>query len=75
MLKALAQQEKQATRMRQRDTHAGPRDDADLEMDALLAQEAAQFGCVPPGTPLTIPVAASFTTLVGGDPSGILVPP
>ena len=45
MLKALAQQEKQATRMRQRDTHTGPKDDLDIEMDKLLAQEHAQFGC------------------------------
>lgn len=38
--RALQQQEKQASRLRQRDGGFGPRDDLDIEMDALL--EAAQ---------------------------------
>ena len=39
MLKALAQQERQATRSRHRDAHTGPRDDLDIEMEALLAKQ------------------------------------
>ena len=39
MLKALAQQERQATRSRHRDAHAGPRDDLDIEMEGLLAKQ------------------------------------
>ena len=39
MLKALAQQELQATRSRHRDAHAGPRDDLDIEMEALLTKQ------------------------------------
>ena len=39
MLKALAQQERQATRSRHRDAHAGPRDDLDIEMEALLTKQ------------------------------------
>ncbi len=39
MLKVLAQQERQATRSRHRDAHAGPRDDLDLEMEALLVKQ------------------------------------
>lgn len=42
MLKALAQQEKQATRLRQREANAGPRDDLDIEWDALLAAQQQQ---------------------------------
>ena len=46
MLKALAQQERQATRSRQRDAHAGPRDDLDIEMEALLAKQQQSYpGC------------------------------
>ena len=48
MLKALAQQERQSTRSRHRDAHAGPRDDLDLEMDALLLrQQQSNPGCAP----------------------------
>lgn len=48
MLKALAQQERQSTRSRHRDAHAGPRDDLDLEMDALvLKQQQSNPGCAP----------------------------
>ncbi len=43
MLKALAQQERQATRSRQRDAHAGPRDDLDIEMEALLAKQQQSY--------------------------------
>jgi hypothetical protein len=43
MLKALAQQEKQATRLRQREANAGPRDDLDIEWDALLAAQRQQY--------------------------------
>ena len=51
MLKALAQQERQGTRSRHRDAHAGPRDDLDLEMDALvLKQQQSNPGCAPPTT-------------------------
>ena len=51
MLKALAQQERQGTRSRHRDAHAGPRDDLDLEMDALvLKQQQGNPGCAPPTT-------------------------
>ena len=39
MLKALQAQEKQATRLRQRDGTSGPRDDLDLEWEALLAKQ------------------------------------
>lgn len=39
MLKALAQQEKQATRLRQREANAGPRDDLDIEWESLLASQ------------------------------------
>ena len=47
MLKALAQQERQNTRSRHRDAHAGPRDDLDLEMDALvLKQQQSNPACV-----------------------------
>lgn len=49
MLKALQAQEKQATRLRQRDA-AGPKDDLDLEWEALIAQQQAD-GCV--SMPLT----------------------
>ncbi len=53
MLRALAAQEKQAGRARGREGGGGggaggPRDDAELEMDALLAlrqQQLAQLGC------------------------------
>ena len=49
MLKALAQQERQSTRSRHRDAHAGPRDDLDLEMDALvLKQQQSNPGCATP---------------------------
>ena len=36
VLKALQAQEKQATRLRQSHVHSGPRDDLDLEWEALL---------------------------------------
>lgn len=46
MLKALAQQERQATRSRHSNAHAGPKDDLDLEMEALLAkQQQSNPGC------------------------------
>lgn len=41
MLKALQAQEKQATRLRQRDA-AGPKDDLDLEWEGLLAAQRAE---------------------------------
>ena len=51
MLRALAAQERQAGRARGRETHAGPKDDLDLEMDALLAAAGRpprqQYGCAP----------------------------
>jgi hypothetical protein len=49
MLKALAQQEKQATRLRHREATAGPRDDLDIEWEELLAaQQHAAEGCAWP---------------------------
>lgn len=42
MLKALAQQEKQATRLRQREANAGPRNDLDIEWEDLLAAQQQQ---------------------------------
>ena len=42
MLKALAQQEKQATRMRHREAAGGPRDDLDIEMEALVTAQQQQ---------------------------------
>ena len=41
MMKALQAQEKQATRLRQRDAGSGPKDDLDLEWEALVAQQQA----------------------------------
>ena len=52
MLKALAQQERQSTRSRHRDAHAGPRDDLDLEMEALvMKQQQSGPGYAPPTDP------------------------
>jgi hypothetical protein len=43
----MQQQEKQAMRLRQREAVVtGPRDDLELEWDALLAQYRAHNGCV-----------------------------
>ncbi|EIE24672.1 hypothetical protein COCSUDRAFT_46901 [Coccomyxa subellipsoidea C-169] len=57
MLKALAQQEKQATRLRQREANAGPRDDLDIEWESLLASQRQHLplpreGEAPPELPL-----------------------
>ena len=38
-MKALQAQEKQATRLRARDAGTGPKDDLDLEWEALLAAQ------------------------------------
>lgn len=39
MLKALQAQEKQATRLRQRDGGLGPKDDLDIEWETLVAAQ------------------------------------
>ena len=36
LLRALAAQERQATRLRQRDVNTGPRDDLDIEWEQLM---------------------------------------
>jgi len=47
MQKALQQQEKLAMRLRQREaTLTGPKDDTEVEWDALAAAYRAQYGCV-----------------------------
>ena len=42
MLRALAQQEKQATRLRQREAQTGPPDDLDLELQAVMEAKRAE---------------------------------
>lgn len=42
VLKALQAQEKQATRLRQRNDNTGPKDDLDLEWEALVGQQQAE---------------------------------
>ena len=39
MLKALQAQEKQATRLRQRDAGTGPKDDLDIEWETMVAAQ------------------------------------
>ena len=41
VLKALQAQEKQATRLRQRNDNTGPKDDLDLEWETLVSQQQA----------------------------------
>ena len=63
LLRALAAQERQATRLRQRDVNSGPKDDLDIEWEQLM-EAHHQAGYSPADTPLLSVVLLLCTIVV-----------
>ena len=61
MLKALAAQEKEVLRMRQREAQSGPRDDLDVEWQALLDAQRSSLEYVPSVTAAVVAVISNIS--------------